>query len=97
MRSRLLSCAVLAAHVVFLLVIAFGAPCTERCPDDLPDGGCAPACVTCACSPRPASTAPVAAVTPPVPAVSAVAAVELVAPAQPDPDDIAHVPKPLRA
>ena len=76
------------------LVVAF-AECVETCPDDGPDGKCAPGCDDCACCARP--------VTPPLrdtaidllPTVVSLAIGEMVrrAPPLPEPRKILHVPK----
>jgi hypothetical protein len=96
LRSSRIASAVVVSQVVFVLTIAFGAPCSERCPDDGPDGRCPPACVTCACSPRPATGPALLVVIPPA-HIEVVPGVALLTPCEPDPADIAHVPKPLLA
>ena len=96
-RSRPLACAVVASQVVFLLIIAFGAPCGEHCPGDGPDGRCPPACVTCPCSPRPAPSGPALVVDAPAACVEIVPGVTVIAPCEPEPADIFHVPKRLLA
>jgi hypothetical protein len=95
MRSVFLTCAVVASQIAFCLIVAFGAPCAERCADDGADGRCPPACVTCPCSPRPASLARTLLVAPPSVAASFVPIDAARLPIQPDPDDIVHVPKTL--
>lgn len=95
LRSAVLT--VLAAHVVFLATIAFGAPCAERCPDDGPDGRCPPACITCPCSPRPASPPAAVECPHPVAAPARLPAPVMLAPSEPDPIGIFHVPRAVLA
>lgn len=97
MRSVLLASAVLVSQVAFVLTIAFGAPCLERCPDDGPDGRCPPLCMTCPCSPRPVTVAAKAAIVAPVARGEMLAACVTRTPAEPEPADIFHVPKSLLA
>jgi hypothetical protein len=93
LRSAVLAYAVLVSQVVFVVTIAFGAPCAERCPDDGPDGRCPPACTTCPCSPRPAPASPSLVVATPVTHRELAPAVAVLAPSEPEPADIFHVPK----
>jgi hypothetical protein len=97
MRSALVSCLLVLLHVAFLATAAFGAPCQQRCPDDGPDGRCPPVCAACACAPRSARPGPVAAVAAPSPRAEILAAPMMRASSEPDPQEIAHVPKRLLA
>ena len=97
MTARLIACGLLLGQILFALTIAFGAPCLERCEDDQAEGRCPPACVTCPCSPRLATTGAAPVTVSPATHAAAVIAVALLSPRQPEPDDISHVPKRLLA
>jgi hypothetical protein len=97
MRRAVASCLVLALHAVFLVMVAFGAPCLERCPDDGPDDRCPPACMTCPCSPKAGPTAAAMAVRTPAASPSSFVVLVPRAPRAPEPGDIFHVPKLLLA
>lgn len=97
MRRPVTSWIALAAHVVFLLVVAFGTPCLDDCPDDGPDGRCPPACRTCPCSPKAGPTTVASVIETPAASTGSFAATIVSAPVAPEPRDIFHVPKRLLA
>jgi hypothetical protein len=97
MRSAAVACATLAGYLVFLAAVALGGPCPEPCADDAPEGACPPLCMACPCSPRsaPPAAPPVAAQ--PLARGELVPAPATVAPFEPEPGDIFHVPRRLLA
>jgi hypothetical protein len=97
MRPRVTTFVTLTVHLVFVLMVAFGGPCLDRCPDDGPDERCPPACWTCPCAPKAGAVAPARALAAPTASASAVEAVVVGPPVGPEPGDIFHVPKRLLA
>jgi hypothetical protein len=96
-RSTVLTLGVVVSQLALILTLAFGSPCAERCPDDRDDGRCFPGCMTCPCAPRPVEAASASAVSAPDPRSERAPAVVLLAPSDPAPVDISHVPKSLLA
>ena len=96
-RALLFLFAVMQAQVVVTLAIAPTTVCPERCADDGPDGQCPPACLSC--PPSSHTAAPVLACVPVTPTVRGepVPTVASLRPAEPEPGDIFHVPKPRLA
>ena len=94
---RSLARVLVASYLVLVFAIAFGASCSERCADDAADARCAPMCASCACCPHPGPSAslPVVGVSPA--RTEYLARLVILAPCEPDPADILHVPKRLLA
>jgi hypothetical protein len=90
----LLTLAAVARVASAPFVVAF-AECVETCPDDGPDGKCAPGCDDCACCARPVTPPPRDARVELLPTVAAVAIADPVrkTPPSPEPRKILHVPK----
>jgi hypothetical protein len=96
-RALLLVFALMQAQVVVVLAAVPTTVCPERCADDGPDGRCPPVCLGCPSSSH--TPAPAGARVPLVPAArhEPVPCVADRGPAEPEPREILHVPKALRA
>jgi hypothetical protein len=94
----LLSC---LSGTTFALVPGMTPACEESCPDDQSPGRCSPLCQDCACHvcsvrvpiPRPTGVSPVVSSA----GIKRQVPTNANAPIAPDPGDILHVPKSLRA
>lgn len=94
--TRLLLTFGLALHFALaggVSTAAFEERCEQRCPDDGPDGKCAPTCVDCTCCVHVRLAELSAGLASPLPAVrTGVIAAPVVHPSSPEPGEILHVP-----